>query len=599
MPSDDLKNLKLLGDTTEASSPIFCDLFEREGAQYLPKFKQSVQEVRHLVRAFSANASFGESVKAVLSGKTPYGAILKDIKSQSKGSSFGLVANVRYVVNASHPEVAKDRGGAGGLQFLASKALAVDTFRDELYPSLHRLLIEQHVYAFTWNPNLSTTYHVASAGIAVAGLAASAAASVATVGAAAPALIQSLRQAASATSDIVKLVSSLSESVDQLTAIRDVVQEAGDQASQAAEHLGAVAGSGAASGFRMPDRSGSAFKLSPKTVSSWGGLFKHTESEAEVRKRVGKAMLEIEKELGRVNFVVIQQITPMIQIRDNIDVSSANPDVISFKLKTYIANRSILRAGETDRDTFNRMVVEERKPSLDHAGAATTLCWPWPAGGLFARYISTPGAGVQRMEKDPSVAFVRWNDLGANEWVLADETPGTLPLPDSLLKARAGRQRAEREAAAKSLVLRTHQFGKVLAGKVQARKLQDTQEKLRQLRVLAQVRGQLPDVDQFKRDTTTKTGPFVNKRNNPKLLMIDMALVAAREVSLRVGQDVRGGDMVFEEMRGALHAIAAACEEYLAEKLGAVSSSGGRISARALPVQQVRLKVIQLLKDLN
>ncbi len=534
MPLEDSKSYKLLGDDAETSFPIFCDLFTDDKIRFLSMFQNKAGGA-FTYMAFAKNASAAESLKALATATTPYKAVLQDILSKADGCNVGLAANLRYIVNASHAEVSNDRKGrGGGLTFLASKpAVLSESARDELYPPMHRLLVEQHVYAFTWKPNYSSTYHVASAGMALGSLAFSAVATAGSLGAAAPALIQSLRQAANATGDIIKLVAQVKDVVDQLTAVRDQVAETREFASQASEHLQALSGSGGASGFKMPERSGSGLSLQPKTVSRFGGLIKRKESDKEVLARMGANLNKVESDLQKYQFVVIQQITPMIQIRDNIDVTADNPDLIGYTLKTYIANRSIIRAGETDRDTFNRMLVEARSPTLDQPSAAQTLCWPWPLGAHFARYVRTPHAGLVPMASDPSVAYVKWNDLSANEWVLADEQPGTMPLPASLKAARQKRQAAQ-------VATLTARFPGKLRVAVAHRKLQEAQEKIRRMTLISKVRSELPSVDEFKRSTTTKTGPFVNKRNNPKLLMIDLALDAAHTAASRAGGHLAG-----------------------------------------------------------
>lgn len=599
MPLEDSKSYKLLGDDAETSFPIFCDLFTEDKIRFLSMFKSKAGG-SFTYRAFAKNASAAESLKALATAKTPYKAVLQDILSKAEGCNVGLAANLRYIVNASHAEVSNDRKGrGGGLSFLASKpAVLSESARDELYPPMHRLLVEQHVYAFTWKPNYSSTYHVASAGMALGSLAFSAVATAGSLGAAAPALIQSLRQAANATGDIIKLVAQVKDVVDQLTAVRDQVAETREFASQASEHLQALSGSGSASGFKMPERSGSGLSLQPKTVSRFGGLIKRKESDKEVLARMGANLNKVESDLQKYQFVVIQQITPMIQIRDNIDVTADNPDLIGYTLKTYIANRSIIRAGETDRDTFNRMLVEARSPTLDQPSAAQTLCWPWPSEALFARYIRTPHAGLAPLASDPSVAYVKWNDLSANEWVLADEQPGTMPLPASLKAARQKRQAAELQARAARVATLTARFPGNLRGAVAHRKLQEAQEKNRRMALILKVRSELPSVDQFKRSTTTKTGPFVNKRNNPKLLMIDLALDAAHTAASRAGGPLAGADMTLEQVSGALHAIQEACDDYLVEKRAAVSGAGGKLSARVAPVDDLKRKVMRLLPQI-
>ncbi len=592
MPLEDSKSYKLLGDDAETSFPIFCDLFTDDKIRFLSMFQNKAGGA-FTYMAFAKNASAAESLKALATATTPYKAVLQDILSKADGCNVGLAANLRYIVNASHAEVSNDRKGrGGGLSFLASKpAVLSESARDELYPPMHRLLVEQHVYAFTWKPNYSSTYHVASAGMALGSLAFSAVTTAGSLGAAAPALIQSLRQAANATGDIIKLVAQVKDVVDQLTAVRDQVAETREFASQASEHLQALSGSGRASGFKMPERSGSGLSLQPKTVSRFGGLIKRKESDKEVLARLGANLNKVESDLQKYQFVVIQQITPMIQIRDNIDVTADNPDLIGYTLKTYIANRSIIRAGETDRDTFNRMLVEARSPTLDQPSAAQTLCWPWPLGAHFARYVRTPHAGLVPMASDPSVAYVKWNDLSANEWVLADEQPGTMPLPASLKAARQKRQAAQ-------VATLTARFPGKLRVAVAHRKLQEAQEKIRRMTLISKVRSELPSVDEFKRSTTTKTGPFVNKRNNPKLLMIDLALDAAHTAASRAGGHLAGADMTLEQVSGALHAIQEACDDYLVEKRAAVSGAGGKLSARVAPVNDLKQKVMRLLPQI-
>lgn len=144
-----------------------------------------------------------------------YALILRDIKELESHGSMAHVANIRFLINANHAAVGNT--GAGSLKFMHS-SMKPHTPADQLYQPVHRLLVEEHVFAFSWSPVLSKTYYAVMAAIAAAKLASSVASTVASFGATTPALIDAIGSAASTMSDIIKLGSAVKESASVLAA---------------------------------------------------------------------------------------------------------------------------------------------------------------------------------------------------------------------------------------------------------------------------------------------------------------------------------------------------------------------------------------------
>ena len=92
MPLEDSKSYKLLGDDAETSFPIFCDLFTEDKIRFLSMFMSKAGGA-FTYMAFAKNASVADSLKAVVTAKTPYKAVLQDILSKADGCNVGLACS--------------------------------------------------------------------------------------------------------------------------------------------------------------------------------------------------------------------------------------------------------------------------------------------------------------------------------------------------------------------------------------------------------------------------------------------------------------------------------------------------------------------------
>lgn len=670
MPGSGLEKVAVLGNDTAYSLSVFKALFAKPDTMRLFKGRVSTAESRQAYRLFAKNSSTLRSVKSFLSGKTDYQAVLTDILDRkSEHGCLSHVATVRALIDARHGQV--QATGGNGLGFLASTAASKKEDVDaagslRMREPMHRLLVEEHVLVFVWSPRLSKSYYVLKAAVAAAELASSTVATVGSLGAAVPGLIFSLQSAANSLHQVIKLKGELGDQVDRLVQfgqqIRDskgMADEIGDAMAHLSDQMGAIkdgAGAvlapseqaGAAQGpvSRSMDLSMRQQDGSRKKVSSFFGLVSREETDREYQARLRKELMDAEQAIQRLNFVVVQQITPVIQVRDNFEVRRATDKEFSFDFRTFIARRAIVRVGETNRDRFNQLIAANKSGAFEAAGIANLLCSPWSTSS-YLQFIRTPNDQEESLREFSAQqgSFVHWDDLSKPEWELVDEKVGTMPLPTELLKARVRMQEQARSAAQASqlqkaaLIQRQHAWANNARGQVAlaglrsradatAAQLLQAQQALtaeRGLRVtgtaasqaaehlahdrLAQAQRQqlaataaradkaasevqrlrlinqalaaadIPSPETFKLQTTTRTGPFVNSRNNPKLLMIDLALLAWHDA--KAGSTVASRGV--EQMMGALLTLIAACDEFIASK-----RAKGRSSEREAPVEKIR-----------
>jgi hypothetical protein len=602
MPGTGLKNVRVLGDELEYSKPMFQTLFQEP--QYMPRFKGYVETSpdRFKNRAFSREATWSEAGKAIFRGKTNYQVILREVLANESKGSLSLVGNFRFLINASHAAVRAH--SATPLSFMASGQVVP---KDYLHQPVHRLLLEEHVYAFVWSPTLSKSYHALMAAVALAKLTSATVTAVATFGAATPLLIDSLQSAAHLTNDLIKLKGAVSDAVSQLLDIKDGVGAVVETLGEARSQLSALSSGGdIGSEHLMSPASGtlditaSPISSEPKKVKRLRGLLSpRMQTQEEADRDARKKLVALMEELQKLNYVVVQQITPLVQLSDNVEVTSADPDVISFNLKTYLAKRALVRVGETDGFRFNQMVAAAKGTSL--AGNAETFLYPWSTADKFLQFMRLPWEEGPRSQPYPlnsSIPFVHWDDIRKQEWELVAEKSSTQPIPDSIRVARAKVEAAARArvAAADAALAKRSQRLRSLAqlAKKNLHLMTANAEKAR-MEKIAQAfgRAQLPSPDDFVRQTTTQWGPFTNSRHNPKLLLIDSAL-KEWEKSKKFINTPDG----LRRVKMALLSIQMSCEDFIQSKVHASRRLTGHLSERIAPVHRLREAAIQIYETL-
>ena len=534
----------------------------------MPKFKHRVSTSadRLAQRALSKHATFKSSISAVFSGKTDYSVILKDI--QDGNGRVALVARIRFLIDANHPKVRKNC--AGSLAFMSS-TMTSGTPDDRLNKPVHRLLVEEDVFAFSWSPQFSTTYHAGKGLFAAAKLAGAVVSTISTFGAAAPALIDAIGSAASTLQDVIKLASDVQEAASILV---EGAATAFEEGSTAREHLSAAydpsesGGGSAVAAAQATDLGAHTATSERRTVKTWGGLFSHVETDKEVRKRLGRELQMFEEEVQKLTFVVVQRVTPVLQVRDNIDMTDPTKPTASFDLKTYMSNQSLIRAGETTRDKFSQLIMAWKTDSFDASAAAELFCRPWAAESIYGQWKDEYGSDFG--SKADNEAFGNLNWEVDPSWRLIREGKGTLPLPPGIL---AERNRLQEQARLRTL----QRLANEAATKVRAAA---THKKLDAQRRAIQA-SNLPSVLDFKQQTTTYSigGMYKNARVNAKLLNIDTQLTAwfnTKQNMISIVQVIQ-----------ALNSIIIACEDYINQK-DTEAHKSGHVSQRMPAVRTLR-----------
>lgn len=545
----------------------FEDMFSHP--TMIPRFKARVSTSadRWKARGFSSNATILESISALAHAQTNYAVILRDIlKLEREGyGSVAHVAGIRFLIDANHTAVGK--AGAGTLAFMHS-TMTRSTPAEQLYKPVHRLLVEEDVFAFSWSPLLSKSYYAVMAIIHTAKLASAVVSTVGSLGAAAPALIEAIGSAASTLQDVVKLVSAVQDASSILV---EGVTTAREEASTAREYMRASSnpsefGIGSTvTSSQATDLGAHTARVERGKVSTYLGLSSRLETDDEMRKRVGREMLDFEGEVQKLNFVVVQRVTPVLQVRDKIDVTDPTKPNATFETKTYMSNQSLVRAGETSRDKFAQMVMAQKNESFSTPAAAELFCRPWAAENIYRQWKEAPGPQMGTGASDQDFGSLDWA-LGTS-WELVDTRTGTLPLPAGILTARVRFEERARARAARAGLLGSQTGSKMLmlAGRAKGAVSQnriDTQHRLIQ-------NSNLPEVRDFQTETTTYSvfGSYKNARNNPLLLNIDTQLAYWQKIKKNNSFNVISAVQ-------ALNCIILACEDYIEQKNTATQQSG-------------------------
>jgi hypothetical protein len=290
------------------------------------------------------------------------------------------------------------------------------------------------------------------------------------------------------------------------------------------------------------------------------------ETEIEKLKRLGRESREREEEVGKLNFIVVQHITPVMQVRDEVDVADPNNPNATFKLKTYMFKESLVRAGETTRDKYSQMILGLKTEAFDKDSAAEIFCRPWSVEGLYRQFkiASAVNSGAALKADDRAFKQLNWDLTSDLSWELVDERPGTLPLPQAIINARIRLQEQAR-AQARAKTQAQEKISTNLRNRAQS-----AHNAITALNLLIQ-NSNLPTKEEFKKHTTTHSlgGLYVNKRTNQKLILIGMNLEAWHQIK-KQSRDRR-------ELTEALTVISAACGEYIQEKTAASREGSERI----------------------
>ncbi len=460
MPGSGLNNVLLLGDGTEVSMEFFKKAFEKP--EYMVEFKHFVQNSSHKTasRLHAVNLTLKENIASAVKHKTDYKAVLQDIldgqSRKTSGCGLAKVAAIRFMINASHPAIRR-REPFARLDFLASEQ-ALATPAEYLNNPIHRLLVEVHVYGFVWEANLSKTYYATQAVLALGRLSIAVAGAVMSGGASAASLVDSIREAGKVTRDIVKLAGEAKNIVSEVQALADdhimpTVEALRDVKAAGSGLKAARSGAGHAilggPGDGPLDLSVAMRVDDSKRRPSFFERFVPTlyDSKKEAQKAQRKAQAEREQEIRKIHFLAVQQITPVIQIHDELEVSSEQQDFMSFKLKTFMTKRGFVRVGETNRDQFNQMVMVTKSNSFHSDSAIELLCRPWSSPNMLLSYLNSKHSGVTEFPEGLSSRFCKWDPDAQGEWELIDEQASTMPLPETLKRARVRlQQQAQAQA---------------------------------------------------------------------------------------------------------------------------------------------------------
>lgn len=471
----ELHEVALLGNDTKVSLQLFKEMFK--DASQIPVFKNMVSNhpKRFHYRAGNKHRGFFDSAKDVVTGKTPYDAVCADILAGKDLGTFSHVAAFSFLINADHQDIrSADREGLG---FFADGLSSHEGAGDTVHC---RLLIEEHVIAFTWSPVMTRLFNAMMTAVAAAKLALSVGSAAGTLGANVGSLIDSISDLASALKHVGKLGGAISDTAEKVAAIRDIAVEVLESAQEVSERYADYKGKSSADAFDV-----SALGLKRESISDLAdqsipaiqdkksvflGFGKRNKTDREKRLEIGAKNLQTQRQLQCVFFMTIQQITPVVYVKSRL---SPMPEkrLVEFDSELYMAKRSYLRVGETPRDKFSQMATIVKTDAFDKAGVAKKVCLPWFPGNQFRRFKRTT-KGIEAMDADPPAGSVHWNYHDTKDWSLADSKRSSMPMSALEIAEldRAERVRVEQELEAARLqeqsqrLIHQGRFAKVLAG---------------------------------------------------------------------------------------------------------------------------------------
>ncbi len=566
------------------------------------KDQVSTFDGRHGYRiGHAAETGVGERLAAFFTTTTNYGVVVEDLKLQP-------AATLSYLVDASNPRVRDLFPALASTQRLTSQNRGIE-------PN-HKILIEQHVYAFYWDPMLSGTFLAAKAFVSIAALAASVAGTVVTFGAAAPSLVGALQGAASTTSDVIKLYHHANEAAKQISEIKSAITDLKDAGVDAYESVGAALGGSGGSAVDLPTaRTGAGpegsmrrYKASlfsdlystagaPRMVEEGSLWWKSTRPETrdETIARIRGEIVQRQAHIRKLMFAVVQRATPVIIRRqDWVDIGPRWKCTLTLDART----ESVVRVGHSDLAKYERMMADMEYGDSD----APLLVNPWLGeAGVFVEYVHSHAGGTDAFSQDPYT--VDWNPPTPppGAWTRIAEIPGQfVEKPGAAAvtglassAARAGQLYTERakgraeERRVQEERRRREQAAAAAAARLQAAQLQASQ----QLQAIAL--HPLPTVREFIERTEIRYlgGMYTAARTNPLLLAVDTALENWFTVRAQVGGAVAGQR---DRYRTALEALRAACADYIEQKAVKIAG-GGSESQRLQPVKNLQTQADQLL----
>lgn len=607
MPTASLNTTAVLTHDPGAAKKGFDDLFKQENRHLLLSFKPKLAERsitdRLTNRVFNKHASWSEAAQSFLSGTTNYEVICKQLHANH---CVAVAAQLSFMINAANPIL--DEGGPHSLKFLKSDLASGNS---DIPQRRHHLLVEEHIIAFAWEPDLSPAYHALNAIAKTASVAATIAGTVLTAGVAAPALVSALRQAARAGSELYALCTNIQEGADAVGQLYTAATEAlavPATVTEIRKHKalydgGATpgAGYGATTFSGGPlDPAANIGSGAPQKKSGWWGLRdSKTESQSERYKREGKEHHARQKEFDALEFVVVQMITPLIEDCDNPAYNLKNRE-INFQSRIYLRKESYMRVGQIDRTKYVALIELGKinngsAPIADSNNATRLICLPWIAHGGFLRYWNSPGNGLVAMKKDAPQS-VNWDMPQAVRWNLVLDEPAKMRMSASVAaqeeQARRSAQMSRYEGVRRELVsshpVRQSRWDTAQRVKTVA------EEKAHLEKINAALnRTVLPSPADFVLQTTTRTGPFTNARDNPKLLLIDGALKdwQRSKIAIRSPDGVRN-------MKEALKRIRDTCDDFIHSKVRASRDWMGHVSERNAPVARLRDAAVRILDSL-
>lgn len=424
---------------------------------FLLKNLVSTHEDRKAYRLGNAHAEgIMSRMWSAISHKTDYAVVWQDLW-------VSRCAHMSYLVDASDKRVKQHFPDLQSYQVIQNP-------HDRLWYPNHKLLIEEHIYCFAFNPSRHTGWYVLVGMVEVGKLAAAIAGTVASIGAAAPALLASLRSAGNLVGDLVEVASKVDKYAQNLADGAAACKQAYDKFaktgamntfSDIGNAISGAIGTGAGAsalkdikenmaqvasfGSNMSASVGSAplgigavdFSAGQKSTADrkWktGWFSSGFETEEEARARVYIEVVEELKRRSQLMFVVVQQATPIVMTNEDVDVVGQN---IECKRRTKISTKSVVRIGHCDRDKYMALIKLD-KSSAEFGGLFLN---PWlvekDAG--YAEYVrgenvtavaELVGGSSQKFEPDWS-SSEHWDRSAPTE-------TATIALPPGVLSARA------------------------------------------------------------------------------------------------------------------------------------------------------------------
>jgi hypothetical protein len=457
-----------LGGGTALSKMCFEQLFTEIHKTKLGRFKDVVSkdESRRKNRLFNVDATFFESLKQTFSSTTDYGVILRNIQRHEAAGSLALVGNFKFLVDANARQVLEGGGGTLGFMYSPTKRETA-----KIDSRLNCLLVEEHVYAFTWCPDeqLSKTYHALMGLITTAKLGIAIVEAVGTFGVASGSLIDAIGDASltakgiydlyknESTEKILSLLGQGPEMYEDLTTIKDH-KDAFDNPDAAATDR---ANRGALRDGGSQDFSEVTIGNDTKTVESrfWAA---REETPGEKERRLASEHNESEQRLAKLHFVVVQHITPVVQVRNNVNYEYESGKA-SCDIETYMGKHAIIRTGVTNREKFQKLVDTKKAELSGHEDFLGNFLRPWAIEGLYVQWFRSGGSEMTPGTLAPEDSAL-WTDIWGwdiSKFELAESKRGVkLPIPPKDLEDWRKDQDAAKALVAKAEAFRREKEAK-------------------------------------------------------------------------------------------------------------------------------------------